>query len=81
MAMKQSGIDFLNKNKERKGVIALPNGLQYEINKGYLYFAIFFSIIVEITRIKLEKTNNFGNKRFYFNELPIEPAYFATKGP
>ena len=31
MAMKQSGIDFLNKNKERKGVIALPNGLQYEI--------------------------------------------------
>ena len=22
---------FLNKNKERKGVIALPNGLQYEI--------------------------------------------------
>ena len=31
MAMKQKGIDFLNKNKERKEVISLPNGLQYEI--------------------------------------------------
>lgn len=31
MAMKQKGVDFLNKNKERKEVISLPNGLQYEI--------------------------------------------------
>ena len=31
MAMKQNGIDFLNKNKERKEVISLPNGLQYEV--------------------------------------------------
>ena len=31
MAMKQKGIDFLNKNKERKEVISLPNGLQYEV--------------------------------------------------
>jgi len=31
MAMRQNGIDFLNKNKERKEVISLPNGLQYEV--------------------------------------------------
>jgi FKBP-type peptidyl-prolyl cis-trans isomerase len=30
-AQKEKGVAFLNENKKRPGVIALPNGLQYEV--------------------------------------------------
>lgn len=56
--------DFMYKNPSIKviglafillvGIFLMANGFGYDLPKGYLYFAIFFSLLVEIINIKLK---------------------------
>lgn len=56
--------DFMYKNPSIKviglafillvGVFLMGNGFGYNLPKGYLYFAIFFSLLVEVINIKLK---------------------------
>jgi len=60
--------DFMYKNPSIKviglafillvGIFLMGNGFGYNLPKGYLYFAMFFSLLVEVTNIKLKNNQN-----------------------
>jgi predicted tellurium resistance membrane protein TerC len=37
------------------GFMLVVEGFHYEIPKGYIYFAVFFSLFVEVLNLKLRK--------------------------
>ena len=60
--------DFMYKNPSIKviglafillvGIFLMGNGFGYNLPKGYLYFAMFFSLLVEVTNIKLKNNQS-----------------------
>ena len=40
------------------GFMLMMEGVHYHIPKGYIYFAVFFSLIVEIVNIRIRKSRN-----------------------
>lgn len=43
------------------GTMLLAEGLSFHINKGYIYFAMFFSLVVEMINLKIRKKSSSSN--------------------
>ena len=55
------------------GVVLLADGFGHHVPKGYIYFAMAFSVIVEMLNIRLRK----GNR----NPVDLREAYVPEKAP
>ena len=58
------------------GVMLVAEGFHQKIPKGYIYFAMAFSVLVEILNIRLRKTSRPVNlhNQFVEDDLPMEEA-------
>lgn len=64
--------DFIHKNPTLEilalsfllliGFMLVVEGFHYEIPKGYIYFAVFFSLFVEVLNMKLRKKRELASK-------------------
>jgi predicted tellurium resistance membrane protein TerC len=60
--------DFINKHPTLQvlalsfliliGFMLLVEALHYHVPKGYIYFAVFFSLVVEVVNMRVRKTHN-----------------------
>ncbi len=53
------------------GFMLVIDGLHYHVPKGYIYFAVFFSLIVEVINIRIRKH---AHPVHLHNELPEKPG-------
>jgi predicted tellurium resistance membrane protein TerC len=56
------------------GFMLVIDGLHYHVPKGYIYFAVFFSLIVEVINMRIKKK---ANPVHLHHELPDKPEDLA----
>ncbi|WP_026897290.1 TerC family protein [Daejeonella oryzae] len=87
MMVSASGIsNFVNKHPTVKmlalsfllliGVSLLAEGFEQHIPKGYIYFAMAFSILVEMLNLKMKKSSK---KPVHLHNVPTEPKHVEHK--
>src|SRR5258705_8802159 len=60
------------------GFMLFLEALHYPVPKGYIYFAVAFSLLIELTNIRVKKKRNSKNKPVklhkHYNEKQVEKA-------